>query len=197
MLHVAHQRVFERRIQVLARHVAQLLPRNASVLDVGAGDGRIALLVMQQRPDVQIRGVDVLARTTSHIPVELFDGTHLPFKDSEFDAAMMVDVLHHAAEQDVLLREIVRVVKRSIVIKDHFVSGLLAQPTLAFMDWVGNARYGVSLPYSYWTPARWADAYRQLDLRVVEQRTSLGLYPWPASMVFERNLHFVTLLERK
>jgi SAM-dependent methyltransferase len=197
MLAKAHGVVFSRRVRVLARHLADMLPRNATVLDVGAGDGMIARLVMDQRPDLTIRGVDVLARETSHIPVTLFNGTTIPFGDREFDAAMMVDVLHHAEQQQRLLSEMHRVVKRSIVIKDHVVQGLLARETLAFMDWVGNARYGVSLPYSYWTAAEWDRAFVDLKLGVTERRTDIGLYPWPASMLFGRGLHFIAHLERQ
>ena len=196
MLDAAHGRVFARRIRVLAGHIAALLPRDATVLDVGAGDGQVARLVMDQRPDVKIRGVDVMARATSHIPVEIFDGTHLPHEDREFDAAMMVDVLHHAADQHALLKEMVRVVKSTVVIKDHLADGFLARPTLAFMDWVGNARYGVSLPYSYWTSSQWTQSFSALGLRVAEWRDALGIYPWPASMAFDRKLHFVAKLER-
>ena len=196
MLAKAHGVVFSRRVRVLARHLADMLPRNATVLDVGAGDGMIARLVMDQRPDLTIRGVDVLARETSHIPVTLFNGTTIPFGDREFDAAMMVDVLHHAEQQQRLLSEMHRVVKRSIVIKDHVVQGLLARETLAFMDWVGNARHGVSLPYAYWTPDQWKEAYTRAGLAVVARRDHLGLYPWPASAVFERRLHFIAALER-
>lgn len=190
-------RTYGRRVRVLARHLAEMLPMNASVLDVGSGDGRVARLVMDLRPDVTIRGVDVLARPDACVPIELFDGTHLPYKDREFHAAMMVDVLHHASDQDALLREMVRVVTHSVIIKDHVVRGLLAQPTLAFMDWVGNARYGVALPYSYWTADRWQAAFENLRLRVTEWRESLGLYPWPASLIFERGLHFAARLERR
>lgn len=197
MLDLTHRRlVYGRRIRVLARHIAELLPRGASVLDVGSGDGLLARRVMDQRPDIRVRGVDVLARPTSHIPVELFDGVRLPFGDRDFDVVTMVDVLHHASEQRRLLAEMVRVSRKLLVIKDHTVSGALARPTLAFMDWVGNARHGVSLPYSYWTRRQWSEAYTSVGLRVVENRERLGLYPWPASVVFERRLHFVAVLER-
>jgi SAM-dependent methyltransferase len=195
MLSQAHGLVFSRRVRVLAKHLSEMLPKNASVLDVGAGDGTIARLVMNARPDLTIRGVDILARKESHIPVTLFDGTTLPFADGEFDAAMMVDVLHHAAQQERLLSEMRRVVKRAIVIKDHVVQGVLARQTLAFMDWVGNARFGVSLPYSYWTAQQWDRAFATLRLRESERRTSIGLYPWPASVLFGRGLHFISRLE--
>lgn len=196
MLGAAHDRlVYGRRITVLARHLAELLPADATVLDVGSGDGVLARRIMTARPDLAIRGVDVLARPSTHIPVDVFDGVHLPFADREFDATMMVDVLHHASDQDALLRELGRVTRRAVVIKDHLVQGLLAHPTLRFMDWVGNARHGVALPYSYWTPDRWERAFANAGLRVVARRNRLGLYPWPASLLFERTLHFIAVLE--
>lgn len=196
MLGSAHQRlVYGRRIEVLARHLGELLPRRAKVLDVGSGDGLLARRIMDARPDVSISGVDVLARPAASIPVRVFDGIRLPFDADSFDAAMMVDVLHHASEQDVLLREMARVARGRIVIKDHFVAGALAHPTLRFMDWVGNRRHGVALPYAYWTPDRWERGFANAGLRVVEQRERLGLYPWPASLLFERRLHFIAVLE--
>ena len=196
MLGSAHQRlVYGRRIQVLARHLTELLPPNATVLDVGSGDGLLASRVMSARPDLQIRGVDVLMRPESFIPVEQFDGVHLPFANREFDAAMMVDVLHHASEQAALLREMARVVNRAVVIKDHVVQGFMAHSTLRFMDWVGNVRHGVALPYSYWTEERWQQGFASAGLRTASRRDHLGLYPWPASLLFERGLHFVAVLE--
>lgn len=198
MLGATHQAlVYGRRIRVLTRHVADLLPRDARVLDVGSGDGLLARRVMELRPDVSIRGVDVLARPTSHIPVMMFDGVKLPFPDRSFDAVMMVDVLHHAAQQDALLAEMARVTRGVVIIKDHLVQGLLAHPTLRFMDWVGNVRHGVALPYAYWSRDRWQQAFDAARLRVTHWRDALGLYPFPASLLFDRHLHFVSVLERR
>jgi ubiquinone/menaquinone biosynthesis C-methylase UbiE len=191
----AHDRVYARRIRVLASHLADLIPRDATVLDVGSGDGALARRVMQSRPDLKFTGVDVLVRPGTHIPVERFDGTRLPFPDDAFDVITLVDVLHHAADQMALLRDIGRVARRAVVIKDHIVAGLLAHPTLRFMDWVGNARHRVALPFSYWTEAQWRDSLAAAGLRVRDRRDHLGLYAWPLSLVFERGLHFVAVLE--
>jgi SAM-dependent methyltransferase len=196
MLGSAHARlVYGRRIRVLTQHLTELLPRGARVLDVGSGDGLLAMRVMALRPDISIRGVDVLARPTSHIPVEIFDGVRLPFPDRSVDAVMMVDVLHHASAQDALLREMARVTSGVVIIKDHLVEGVLAHPTLRFMDWVGNVRHGVALPYAYWTRDRWQHAFDAARLRITHWRSRLGLYPWPASLAFDRRLHFVAVLE--
>jgi SAM-dependent methyltransferase len=197
MLGSAHERlVYGRRIEVLAGHLAELIPRDATVLDVGSGDGLLARSVESRRADLRMFGVDVLVRPQTHIPVRHFDGVLLPFADGAFDVVMMVDVLHHANDQHALLQEVIRVARRAVVIKDHAADGFLARPTLRFMDWVGNARHGVSLPYAYWPSGRWRSEFAKKGLRVAEMRTRLGLYPWPASLLFERGLHFVTRLEK-
>ena len=104
-------------------------------------------------------GIDVLVRPETKIPVQPFDGQRIPFADGAFDAVSFVDVLHHTDDPIVLLREAVRVAKTAVVIKDHLADGVLARPTLRFMDWVGNAGHGVVLPYNYWTQPQWSRAF--------------------------------------
>ena len=193
---VLHERlVFNRRTQVLARELAETIPADArTVLDVGCGDGTIDALVMRQRPDLEITGVDVLVRPKNHIPVQLFDGRQLPFPDQSFDAVMFVDVLHHTDDPSVLLREAKRVARQAVVLKDHTQDAPFAQHTLRFMDWVGNAHHGVALPYNYWPGDRWRDAFANIGLSPERWNSQLGLYPFPASLIFERNLHFVARL---
>jgi SAM-dependent methyltransferase len=186
--------VFPRRLRVLSGHLAELLPHKARVLDVGCGDGGIAHAVLQQRPDLEIIGIDVLVRERTLIPVTPFDGRSIPFPDAAFDATMLVDVVHHAADPMRLLRECSRVAAGTLVIKDHLADRFLARPTLRLMDVVGNARHGVRLPFDYWSRARWLNAFAELGLRVELWRDRLGLYPAPASWVFESSLHFLALL---
>jgi len=191
----AHRaRVHSRRVRVLADHIGALIPRNASVLDVGSGDGLLASAVLERRPDLAWDAIDTLVRTDTHVPVRAFDGTRLPCADAQHDVVLFVDVLHHTDDPMVLLREAVRVARTALVIKDHLREGIAAGPTLRFMDWVGNASYGVSLPYNYWDASQWERARRELDLRTEEERRALGLYPWWANWVFGRSLHFVARL---
>ncbi len=44
--------VHGRRVRVIADALAELLPSEGSVLDVGSGDGFIDKLIMQRRPGV-------------------------------------------------------------------------------------------------------------------------------------------------
>jgi SAM-dependent methyltransferase len=186
--------VHERRARVLASHFAELIPADATVLDVGCGDGLIGSLVQSARPDLSVKGIDIAARPESHIPVDEFDGRSIPYASGEFDAVMLVDVLHHADEPLTLLGEAARVADRAVVLKDVTPLGPLSDATLRFMDWVGNARHGVPLPYDFWSQRQWRDAFARAGLRVEEERRRLGLYPVPFRWLFEKRMHFILRL---
>jgi SAM-dependent methyltransferase len=186
--------VFDRRVRVLSDWFVQLVPPGASVLDVGCGDGLISARLISKRPDIGILGVDVMTRDRTHIPVQIFDGTRIPFPDKSFDLVLFSDVLHHTEDPSFLQQEASRVSRRHVLIKDHYRRGLAAGPRLRFMDWVGNARFGVSLPYNYWTEAQWQNAWQQIALRPEKLETRLGLYPPPADWIFGARLHFIALL---
>ena len=184
-----------RRARALSNRLADIIPDRFAVLDVGCGDGLIGRLIGEKRTDIQLRGLDVLVRERTYIPVERFNGEVIPYEDASFDGVMFIDVLHHTQDPMVLLRDATRVARKAVVIKDHTLEGLLAGPTLRAMDWIGNARYGVSLPYNYWTKREWLDAFNELEVEVGSWISNLGLYPWPAGYLFDRSLHFVARLD--
>ncbi len=188
--------VFGRRVRVLADWFAKLVPKGARVLDVGCGDGLISAVLQSRRTDLLVRGIDVLARAHTHIPVDIFDGSRIPFPDQSFDAVLFSDVLHHTDDPTVLLREAWRVTGRWVLIKDHCRHGLAAAQRLRFMDWVGNARFGVALPYNYWTENQWQDAWQEIGLEPEELIARLGLYAPPADWIFGAQLHFMARLKK-
>jgi SAM-dependent methyltransferase len=187
--------VHDRRTRRLNEMLSALIPRGASVLDVGCGDGLLARCIQDARPDVTVQGIDVLVRDQTHVPVRHFDGRTIPDEIGRPDVVMFVDVLHHTDDPTVLLSEAARVACGAILIKDHTRDGLLAGPTLRFMDYVGNARHGVVLPYNYWPEHRWRCSFRGLGLTVHTWHDDLKLYPRPVDWVFGRSLHFIALLE--
>jgi SAM-dependent methyltransferase len=188
------QLILTRRVRVLVRHLARTVPSGTTLLDVGSGDGAVAHALMQARPDVRAEGIDVLVREGTHIPVRAFDGRHIPLADGSVGTVLLVDVLHHADDPASLLREAARVARDAVIVKDHLADGVLAVPTLRFMDRVGNARHGVRLPYRYLRRAEWNEAIAGAGLRVDSWEGELGLYPRPAGWIFDRGLHFLARL---
>lgn len=189
-----NQLVSGRRIKLLADRLALLIPHGARVLDVGCGDGAADRLILDQRPDITMEGIEVLLRPETKIPVKRFDGKNIPYADNSFDLVMFVDVLHHTNDPIVLLREARRVAKM-ILIKDHFCEGILAGSRLRLMDWVGNAHHGVALPYNYWSRRQWIRAFDAIGMKISKMNETLGLYPAPASWLFEHGLHFVARVD--
>ena len=189
------QSVFPRRRRVLAALIGGLIPPGSRVLDVGTGDGSVARLIQDQAAGVTIDGIDVLVRPGAAIPVKAYDGRTIPHPDGSFDVVLFIDVLHHTADPQGLLHEAARVARRCVIIKDHQRNGLLARPTLRFMDWVGNARFGVALPYNYWSQGEWERGYAAAGLRLARRITKLGLYPPWADWLFGRGLHSIVVLE--
>ena len=189
------QFALNRRAQVLAAHASRLIESPGNVLDVGCGDGTIAALLQRHRPDLAISGVDTLVRPNCAIPVTAFDGRTLPFEDRSFQFALLFDVVHHAADADRLLAECARVVSEAIVLKDHLADGWGSVTLLRYMDRVGNERHGVPSPGNYRTRAEWTSAFARARLAPAQWISQVGLYAWPASLLFDRTLQFVCRLE--
>lgn len=189
--------VHPRRVRVIADHASRLVPRDARVLDVGTGDGLIAAALAERRRDLRIDGIDVLVRQNAAIAVTAFDGRVIPMATASVDVVTMFDVLHHADDPPALLAEANRVARTCIVVKDHVAAGWLSRTILAVMDDVGNRRHGVALPHHYLSGPEWRTAIERLGLRpAVWEVGGLGLYPWPASLVFGGRLHVLARLDK-
>ena len=195
-LNAAHNAlIFNRRIRVLGKHLSSFLPQNGVILDVGCGDGQVAVQIMGHRPGLKFSGVDVMVRPKTHIEVVEYDGDRLPFADDSFDFVTIVDVLHHTDDPAKVLREAQRVARFGIVLKDHLRQGLMAGPVLRAMDWVGNRGHDVLLPYNYLSRSEWNAAFETAGCRVDGWKEKLDLYPAPVNWVCDRKLHFVALLK--
>lgn len=186
--------VFDRRVRVLAEKLGSLVPAHSRMVDVGTGDGQIALQIAQNASEVNVEGIDIMLRPKTHIPVTLFDGSTIPFDDNSADVVSFVDVLHHTDDPASLIKEAARVARKAVLIKDHLSENSFDHLTLRFMDWVGNAPHGVVLPYNYAPKADWMSWFDAADLTVDAFETEIPLYPFPFNMAFGRKLHFVARL---
>jgi len=195
-LEILHERfVFGRRVRQLATWLEPLLPRNASVLDVGCGDGRLAQAILTLRPDLRFVGTDSRLRGQAPFPIYRAVGSALPHSESAIDAVLLVDVLHHTREPSNVIAEAARVARTCIVIKDHTRDTRTAGWILRFMDLVGNARHAVDLPFNYWSTREWEQAFLRHGLRIRTWIRDLPLYPWWAAWLFSGRVHCIIVLD--
>ena len=106
---------------------------NLSLVDVGAGGAEITSY-LTHKYGLSSRALDILppeqnrfslrknegnAAQQPMVPVEVFDGSHLPCADNSADMVLFNSVLHHAADDtEALLQEAARVSRRWIVVLD-------------------------------------------------------------------------------
>lgn len=192
-----HKYVFLRRINVLSTLITQQIPNNFNILDIGCGDGTISKMILEKEKTITISGIDVFARETCAIPFKLFDGKTIPFADNEFDASILVDVLHHTNNIKDLLSEAYRVSHQYVILKDHHYKNVLDFGILCFMDWIGNKPYKVKSIYNFKNLDFWETTFKELGFEIVTLNKRIPIYPFPFNLIFGRYLHFLVVLKKK
>lgn len=121
----------------LARALAAMGRRTATLLDVGTGIGDIPAELRRAAArrgialaTIGMEGSEELARAarTPHFPTVCADALALPFADRSVDIVMCSQVLHHFERDEglVLLREMDRVARRWVIVSDIRRSWLAA-----------------------------------------------------------------------
>ena len=154
-------------------HLASLFATRGQyprALDFGSGDGWFAQRVRTTGVASEVVAIDVLTRRRPFVAPLLYDGQRLPFPDRSFDLVYAVDVLHHCPEPIVGLREMLRVSRGDVVLKDHTFNNRAERVLLGLLDELGNRRFGVPSLYRYqrgweWLPEFAAAGFRQVELQ--------------------------------
>jgi SAM-dependent methyltransferase len=184
------------RVEHLAHGFATAIPRGTrTVLDVGCGDGLLAKAIVSLRPELDVRGVDVLVRETVSIPVMAFDGCELPVDNGSVDVVTFADVLHHTYNQRQLLAEAARVARSAVVIKDHLAESRCDDVVLRMMDFAGNRHAGVALPYNYLSRRAWDDLIASAGLMTCSWDGQPAVYDAPLRWLIGRQLHILAVLQ--
>ena len=149
---------------------------DGKILSVGCGEGRVERMLQEQ--GVEVTGVEVTMYKEQQIPVRLYDGKRLPFKDKSFDTVIFVYVLHHTNDIESLLKEAARV-SSNVLILDHTYSNPVARAALMLYDYLVNIPYNMPIPLNFLRVREWLSLFKKHDLRVVE--TSV---PCPVNVFF-------------
>jgi ubiquinone/menaquinone biosynthesis C-methylase UbiE len=157
-------------------HYKKLISHKERILDVGSGTCNVALLMQDEGYNITPLDVADLSFTPRMKPV-LYNGTHMPFKNNEFDTALILTVLHHipAAQHETVLQETARVAKRIIIIEDVHSNQLHKLATM-FMDSMFNLEF-VGHPHSNKSDAQWRAVFKKLgwNLTKVQAMKSFGI----------------------
>lgn len=120
-------------------HIQPYIKKSDKILDVGLGSGTLSSFLKEKKYNVT--GVDVVNLSLySDIQPKLYNGKKLPYKDNEFDVALLISVLHHCGtnyENKRVLKEAMRVAKRVIFIEDSYRNEL-ERKVVSAIDQIAN-----------------------------------------------------------
>jgi len=166
------------------------------VIDFGAGSGEIAQC-LHDLYKINIDGVDVrdFKNKGVTIPILVFDGKKVPVKDSFYEAALMTNVAHHEENNEDILQELTRIVRKKLVIIETvpadesrvewertFVNDVLWNRFFNYAD--------IPVPGKYELPANWIRRFTKYGWKLTYSK-DLG-YDQPTI----RDLHYLLVFER-
>jgi ubiquinone/menaquinone biosynthesis C-methylase UbiE len=151
------------RAAVIAEHLAFHFVPCQSLLEIGAGKGHVAR-ALQKAAQVEVRLVDVVDYNDTDLPLQVYDGVHLPFPDSCFDYSLLIFVLHHTPDPLSLVREALRVSRGGVVVAENHVQGWLRRQVTRAIDSIPHFQHGVPICYHTHTLDEWHSLFSQLPV---------------------------------
>ena len=147
-----------------AEYLLPYLPEGGRIIDIGAGSGTVSL-VLSEKARAHFTLADVIDWNVTQLPLVLFDGEHLPFADKEFDAAMLVDVLHHSEKERQLMQEALRVAKRVVVLEVVLENPLIQlwEDVFDNLQWL---LYGMPVGIHHRNKKQWVEFLKVFSPRV-------------------------------
>lgn len=152
----------------MALEIARVIPRGASILDVGCGNGFIAhhLTGMLR---TKVVGLDVAKETEASIPYVSYNGRHFPVKDQSFDVILLCYVLHHAQDFCLIMNEVKRVLREGglVVVYEDIPFGQLDRFVCGIHDRKWRDRTG---PCTFQLAAGWRALFFLSGFEIVNER---------------------------
>lgn len=170
--------------------VARHLSPGWSVLDYGSGTGLVSRRLAQRRG---IRPVlaDLVeyGNRRQDLPfLKMDDPFHVPARDREYDAVLLLFVLHHNPyeAQGKVLAEATRLAARRLIVIEDTPFNRMDRALNTFWDKVLNLRHGVPTPLAFRTVPEWTAMFMEHDLEVTHAESYRPR--WPTLMTYHHTL---------
>ena len=130
--------------------VTPYVKKDEVILDVGVGDGSVAMFL--KRNGYEVTGIDVVDHSLyKNVRPIIYNGKDMTFKDNQFETGIILSVLHHCSDGIRVLQETKRVAKRVIVVEDTY-RNWLEKVLVSVRDSVCNFEF---YPHHYRTVGEW------------------------------------------
>jgi ubiquinone/menaquinone biosynthesis C-methylase UbiE len=164
----------ENRAERIHTTIEPFLKKKDKILDIGSGTGHTA----QKLIDLNYKKVNCVdysdMNTCRDTKPKLYDGKKLPYKKNEFDTAMLITVLHHTPDPELIVKEACRVAKKLIIMEDTY-NNIFQKYATYVMDSIGNMQFK-DHPHTNKTDKEWLKLFKKNGLKLLKKKK--GKFLW-------------------
>ena len=172
-------------LERVADVVCEELDDNASLLDVGGGDGELINLILDRRPNTHVTMLDLKTEIGGSIHtkywrnITLLPNTQLATIEGQYDLVLLSDVVHHLPLRlrELFFRQALMVLRnnaRKLVIKDVEPIGMVS-----YLSYLSDFYISGDKDVSLISCSELIDSIRAIDHRIVVHETRLILEDHP------------------
>lgn len=156
-------KILRKRSEVVVRRVNPYIKNSKKLIDIGSGTGDVALLLKEAGKNITTIDVADFHGPRVFEPI-IYDGKRLPFPDKSFDTAMLLMVLHHTPNPELIFDEATRVAKEIVLIETSYTTPMNKLLTIV-SDTLGNLRF-VAFWSSYKSDREWQRLFSEKGFKV-------------------------------
>jgi len=168
-------RLLRFRANYTVAELEKYLDKKDRILDIGAGTCNIEEVFREKK--FNVTPVDI--RNSSFVegvnPI-IYDGGRIPFDDDNFDAALIITVLHHARQNEKIVMEAQRVARKIIIIEDIY-SGAIHKYLTFFMDSLVNLEF-FGHPHTNRSDKEWKKLFEKIGLKLKDAQYRKSMFPF-------------------
>lgn len=179
MFNALLRKIVRKRSEKVVARISPYIKNSQKIIDIGSGTGDVAYLIKAQGKE--ITPVDVADfHGPRMIKTVIYDGKTLPFKSKSFDTALLLMVMHHTADPEIIFKEAARVAKKIVVIETSYTTPINRILTI-ISDAIGNLRLE-AFWNSYKTDIEWRQFFNLHGFKIIDSRKyndkNLGMIPF-------------------
>ncbi len=175
----------------IIKKIGRFIAQGDRVLDIGAGGGWIAKR-LQDSLGAKVTLLDVADMNRADLPLQVYDGKHIPFPDASFDTSLLLFVLHHCKDPLQVLAEAARVSARRVIIFEDTFRNPFEKFLCGLNDWISNSPFFIShpfcmnMPFHYRRVEEWEDIFQKFSLEVKFKKVTRHLITRHALFILEK-----------